>query len=150
MNQTDSVQAQIQPIATHQNPPPASRGAAHRIYSLAQKYRLRREALQATRAISECPMGVEGSRSLGLCSQIRNVQPRLSSQGWATTYGFKLATAAPTYDPMQRGLEWANAGASHLKKQLGDVVLPSAPRPALNTESVFRGASADSEAAGAR
>jgi len=51
----------------------------------------------------------------------------------------------PTYGPMQYGLEWANVITSHLKKQLGDIVLPSAPRPTLNTKSVFRGASADSE-----
>jgi hypothetical protein len=52
---------QIQPATTHQNPPPANRDAALRIYSLAQKYGLHREALQATQAISECPMGIEGS-----------------------------------------------------------------------------------------
>jgi len=51
----------------------------------------------------------------------------------------------PTYDPMQYSVEWANVVTSHLKKQLGDIILPSAPRPTLNIKSVFRSVLADSE-----
>src|SRR6266403_413155 len=52
----------------------------------------------------------------------------------------------PTYDPMQYSVEWANVVTSYLKKQLGDIILPSAPRPTLNIKSVFRSVLADSEA----
>lgn len=37
----------------------------------------------------------------------------------------------PNFKPTQYSIEWANIVTSHLKKQLGDVVLPSAPRPGL-------------------
>jgi len=43
----------------------------------------------------------------------------------------------PTYNLMQCSIEWANIITSHLKKQLGDVVFLSAPRPTLGTKSVF-------------
>ncbi|KAH9993507.1 hypothetical protein BJV74DRAFT_833136 [Russula compacta] len=51
----------------------------------------------------------------------------------------------PAYDPMQYSVEWANVVTSHLKKQLGDIILPSAPRPTLNIKSVFRSVLADVE-----
>ena len=51
----------------------------------------------------------------------------------------------PTYDPTQYSVEWANVVTSHLKKQLGDIILPSAPRPTLNIKSMFRSVLADSE-----
>ncbi|KAI9510086.1 hypothetical protein F5148DRAFT_1182339 [Russula earlei] len=51
----------------------------------------------------------------------------------------------PAYDPTQYSVEWANVVTSHLKKQLGDIILPSAPRPTLNIKSVFRSVLADSE-----
>ncbi|KAF8258181.1 hypothetical protein EI94DRAFT_1755363 [Lactarius quietus] len=51
----------------------------------------------------------------------------------------------PAYDPMQYSVEWANVVTSHLKKQLGDIILPSAPRPTLNIKSMFRSVLADSE-----
>jgi mediator of RNA polymerase II transcription subunit 12 len=50
-----------------------------------------------------------------------------------------------TYSLMQYGLEWANVITSHLKKQLGDIILPSALCPTLNTKSMFQGALADSK-----
>ncbi|KAH9166651.1 hypothetical protein EDB89DRAFT_2128588 [Lactarius sanguifluus] len=52
----------------------------------------------------------------------------------------------PAYDPTQYSVEWANVVTSHLKKQLGDIILPSAPRPTLNIKSMFRSVLADSEA----
>ncbi|KAI0248197.1 hypothetical protein BJV78DRAFT_1334324 [Lactifluus subvellereus] len=51
----------------------------------------------------------------------------------------------PAYDPTQYSTEWANIVTSYLKKQLGDIILPSAPRPTLNIKSVFRSVLADSE-----
>jgi mediator of RNA polymerase II transcription subunit 12 len=51
----------------------------------------------------------------------------------------------PAYDPMQYSVEWANVVTSHLKKQLGEIMLPSAPRPTLNIKSVFRSVLADSD-----
>ncbi|KAI0293333.1 hypothetical protein B0F90DRAFT_1763644 [Multifurca ochricompacta] len=51
----------------------------------------------------------------------------------------------PAYDPTQYSVEWANVVTSHLKKQLGDIILPSAPRPTLNIKSMFRSVLADSE-----
>jgi len=46
---------------------------------------------------------------------------------------------------MQYSVEWANIVTSHLKKQLGDIILPSIPRLSLNIKSVFRSVLADSE-----
>ncbi|KAI9448864.1 hypothetical protein BJY52DRAFT_1309908 [Lactarius psammicola] len=54
----------------------------------------------------------------------------------------------PTYDPTQYSVEWANVVTSHLKKQLSDIILPSAPRPTLNIKSMFRSVLADSETRG--
>ncbi|KAI0068850.1 hypothetical protein BV25DRAFT_1904185 [Artomyces pyxidatus] len=51
----------------------------------------------------------------------------------------------PTYDPMQYSVEWANVVTSHLKKQLGDIVLPSAPRLGLNIKQTFKGVLSDPE-----
>ncbi|KAG8742716.1 RNA polymerase II mediator complex subunit [Ceratobasidium sp. 414] len=42
------------------------------------------------------------------------------------------------YNPAQLGIEWAGAVTSHLKKQLQDIVLPSAPRPGLAIKSTFK------------
>ncbi|KAG9095716.1 RNA polymerase II mediator complex subunit [Ceratobasidium sp. 370] len=42
------------------------------------------------------------------------------------------------YNPAQLGIEWAGTVTSHLKKQLQDIVLPSAPRPGLAIKSTFK------------
>jgi len=54
-----SVQAHIRLIIAQQNPLPTDRDTALCIYSLAQKYGLHREALQAARTISEYPINIE-------------------------------------------------------------------------------------------
>ncbi|KAI0045300.1 hypothetical protein FA95DRAFT_1495630 [Auriscalpium vulgare] len=45
----------------------------------------------------------------------------------------------PNYDPTQYSIDWATIVTSHIKKQLGDINLPSAPRPGLNIKSTFKG-----------
>ncbi|KAH9053238.1 hypothetical protein EDB87DRAFT_1711186 [Lactarius vividus] len=52
----------------------------------------------------------------------------------------------PSYDPTQYSVEWANVVTSHLKKHLGGILLPTAPRPTLNIKSMFRSVLAGSEA----
>ncbi|TFY65710.1 hypothetical protein EVG20_g5379 [Dentipellis fragilis] len=44
----------------------------------------------------------------------------------------------PGYDPTQYSVEWANVITAYLRKQLGEINLPSAPRPGLNIKSTFR------------
>ncbi|KAI0311143.1 hypothetical protein OF83DRAFT_1152155 [Amylostereum chailletii] len=51
----------------------------------------------------------------------------------------------PNYDPTQYSVEWANVVTGHLKKQLGDIILPTAPRPGLNVKQVFKGVLSDPE-----
>ncbi len=54
-----SVSAHIRLSIAQQNPPSPDQVTALRVYSLAQKYGLRREALQAARNISKYPMNIE-------------------------------------------------------------------------------------------
>ncbi|THH13392.1 hypothetical protein EW146_g6819 [Bondarzewia mesenterica] len=51
----------------------------------------------------------------------------------------------PAYDPTQYSVEWANLVTGYMKKQLGEISLPSAPRPGLNIKSSFKGVLSDSE-----
>ncbi|KAI0259684.1 hypothetical protein BC834DRAFT_606637 [Gloeopeniophorella convolvens] len=51
----------------------------------------------------------------------------------------------PAYDPTQYSVEWAGVVTGYLKKQLGDIILPSAPRPGLNIKSTFRSVLADGD-----
>ena len=44
----------------------------------------------------------------------------------------------PNYDPTQYSVEWANVVAGYLKKQLGEIVLPSAPRAGVNIKQGLR------------
>ncbi|KAB5588281.1 Med12 domain containing protein [Ceratobasidium theobromae] len=44
----------------------------------------------------------------------------------------------PNHNPAQLAVEWAGTVTSHLKKQLQDIVLPSAPRPGLAIKSTFK------------
>ncbi|CAE6502670.1 unnamed protein product [Rhizoctonia solani] len=48
------------------------------------------------------------------------------------------AKSRPNYNPAQIGIEWAGMVTAHLKKQLQDIVLPSAPRPGLPIKSTFK------------
>ncbi|GAB1521557.1 RNA polymerase II mediator complex subunit [Rhizoctonia solani] len=44
----------------------------------------------------------------------------------------------PNYNPAQLAIEWAGTVTTHLKKQLQEIVLPSAPRPGLPIKSTFK------------
>ena len=57
--QMDSILAHIRGIIARQNPPPTQRDAALHAYSLAQKYGLHEEALQAAQAILKYPMNIQ-------------------------------------------------------------------------------------------
>ena len=57
--QMDSTLAHIRGIIARQNPPSTQRDAALHTYSLAQKYGLHEEALQAAQAILKYPMNIE-------------------------------------------------------------------------------------------
>ncbi|CAE6538597.1 unnamed protein product [Rhizoctonia solani] len=48
------------------------------------------------------------------------------------------AKSRPNYNPAQIGIEWAGMVTTHLKKQLQEIVLPSAPRPGLAIKSTFK------------
>ncbi|KAL1675939.1 hypothetical protein EV122DRAFT_280599 [Schizophyllum commune] len=51
-----------------------------------------------------------------------------------------------TYDPTKYSLDWANTVTGYLKKQLSEIVLPSAPRPGLgNIKQTFKGVLLDEE-----
>ena len=57
--QMDSILAHIRGIITRQNPPSTQRDDAFHTYSLAQKYGLHQEALQAAQAILKYPINIE-------------------------------------------------------------------------------------------
>ncbi|KAH7339351.1 hypothetical protein B0J17DRAFT_705466 [Rhizoctonia solani] len=44
----------------------------------------------------------------------------------------------PNFNAAQLGIEWAGMVTAHLKKQLQEIVLPSAPRPGLPIKSTFK------------
>ncbi|KAF5370753.1 hypothetical protein D9758_002110 [Tetrapyrgos nigripes] len=54
----------------------------------------------------------------------------------------------PSYNPTQYSTEWTNVVTVHLRKQLQDIALPSAPRAGVNIKQTFKGVLADSEARG--
>ncbi|KAJ4468328.1 hypothetical protein J3R30DRAFT_3305964 [Lentinula aciculospora] len=49
----------------------------------------------------------------------------------------------PSYNPNQYSAEWTNVVTAHLRKQLLDIALPSAPRPGVNIKQTFRGVLSD-------
>ncbi|KAF8875798.1 hypothetical protein CPB84DRAFT_1853156 [Gymnopilus junonius] len=49
----------------------------------------------------------------------------------------------PSYVPTQHSIDWANVVTGHMKKQLLEIALPSAPRPLLNIKQTFKGVLAD-------
>ena len=51
----------------------------------------------------------------------------------------------PNFKPTQYSIDWANIVTTHLKKQLGEVVLPSAYRPGLTIRQSFQGVLGDLE-----
>lgn len=51
----------------------------------------------------------------------------------------------PSYNPTQYSVDWANVVTGYLRKQLLDIVLPSAPRPGLNIKSTFKSVLAETE-----
>ncbi|CAK5281407.1 unnamed protein product [Mycena citricolor] len=62
--------------------------------------------------------------------------------GTAETAGLRNK---PSYDPTQYSIEWTNVMTGHLKKQLTEIALPSAPRPGLNIKQTFKGVLAEQE-----
>lgn len=51
----------------------------------------------------------------------------------------------PSYNPNQYSVEWTNVVTAHLRKQLIDIALPSAPRPGVNIKQTFKGVLSDPE-----
>ncbi|KIK68882.1 hypothetical protein GYMLUDRAFT_67582 [Collybiopsis luxurians FD-317 M1] len=51
----------------------------------------------------------------------------------------------PSYNPTQYSAEWTNVVTAHLRKQLMDIALPSAPRAGVNIKQTFKGVLADPE-----
>ncbi|KAJ3761793.1 hypothetical protein EV360DRAFT_37070 [Lentinula raphanica] len=51
----------------------------------------------------------------------------------------------PSYNPNQYSVEWTNVVTAHLRKQLMDIALPSAPRPGVNIKQTFRGVLSEPE-----
>ncbi|THV06762.1 hypothetical protein K435DRAFT_711026 [Dendrothele bispora CBS 962.96] len=51
----------------------------------------------------------------------------------------------PSYNPTQYSTEWTNVVTAHLRKQLQDIALPSAPRAGVNIKQTFKGVLADPE-----
>lgn len=49
----------------------------------------------------------------------------------------------PQYNPTQYSVDWTNVVVGYLKKQLGEITLPSAPRLGMSVKSAFRGVLAD-------
>ncbi|KAJ3781694.1 hypothetical protein GGU10DRAFT_98188 [Lentinula aff. detonsa] len=49
----------------------------------------------------------------------------------------------PSYNPNQYSAEWTNVVTAHLRKQLMDIALPSAPRPGVNIKQTFKGVLSD-------
>ncbi|KAL4074347.1 hypothetical protein J3A83DRAFT_4509821 [Scleroderma citrinum] len=51
----------------------------------------------------------------------------------------------PNFNPTQYSVDWTNIMTGYIRKQLGDIALPSAPRPGLNIKQTFKGVLSDSE-----
>lgn len=51
----------------------------------------------------------------------------------------------PNFNPMQYSIDWTNVVTGYIRKQLGEIALPSAPRPGLNIKQTFKGVLSDSE-----
>ncbi|KAI6121312.1 hypothetical protein F5141DRAFT_1186585 [Pisolithus sp. B1] len=45
----------------------------------------------------------------------------------------------PNFNPTQYSIDWANVVTGYIRKQLGEITLPSAPRPGLNIKQTFKG-----------
>lgn len=51
----------------------------------------------------------------------------------------------PSYNPTQYSVDWATLVTAYIKKQLGEIALPSAPRPGMNIKQTFKGVLSDAE-----
>ncbi|KAI6044642.1 hypothetical protein EDC04DRAFT_2641397 [Pisolithus marmoratus] len=51
----------------------------------------------------------------------------------------------PNFNPTQYSIDWTNVVTGYIRKQLGEIALPSAPRPGLNIKQTFKGVLSDSE-----
>ncbi|PPQ98440.1 hypothetical protein CVT24_004119 [Panaeolus cyanescens] len=51
----------------------------------------------------------------------------------------------PNYIPTQYSIDWANVVTVYMRKQLGEINLPSAPRPGVAVKHTFRGIFAETE-----
>ncbi|KAI6169577.1 hypothetical protein EDD17DRAFT_1784529, partial [Pisolithus thermaeus] len=45
----------------------------------------------------------------------------------------------PNFNPTQYSIDWTNVVTGYIRKQLGEITLPSAPRPGLNIKQTFKG-----------
>jgi hypothetical protein len=122
--QMDSILAHIRGIIARKNPPSTQRDAALRTYSLAQKYGLHEEALQAAQAILKYPMKIEdledkldmmpGAALYELWNYYANVLPILVSD----LTEFRMSGARGTLT----GLSCVEFGSSQIPRWLDDYI----------------------------
>ena len=122
--QMDSILAHIRGIIARQNPPSTQRDAALHTYSLAQKYGLHQEALEAAQAILKYPMNIEnledkldmmpGAALYELWHYYENVRPILLSD----LTGFRMSGGRGTLT----GLSCVASGSSQIPRWLDDYI----------------------------
>jgi hypothetical protein len=122
--QMDSILVHIRAIIARQNPPSTQRDAALHTYSLAQKYGLHEEALQAAQAILKYPMNIEdledkldmmpGAALYELWNYYANVQPILVSD----LTEFRMSGARGTLT----GLSCVEFGSAQIPRWLDDYI----------------------------
>jgi hypothetical protein len=131
--QMDSVLAHIRLSISRQSPPSTQRGAALHMYSLAQRYGLRQEALQAARAILKYPMNIEdledkldgmpGASLYELWKYFEEVRSFLASD----IKEFRTSGARGTLT----GLHCADSGSSQIPRWLDDYIASIGDTPHL-------------------
>ncbi|KAI0026676.1 hypothetical protein K488DRAFT_65362, partial [Vararia minispora EC-137] len=97
-----------------------------------------------TKLSKSVPHGARGAELLDMLHGARIAVPRalwfLRVLGANETAGLR---ARPGYDPTAYCVEWAAVVTGHLKRQLAEIVLPSAPRPGVSIKQVFKGVLSD-------
>ncbi|KAF7321446.1 Med12 domain-containing protein [Mycena kentingensis (nom. inval.)] len=92
------------------------------------------------------PHGTKGHDLLDLLHSNRVAIPRavwfLRVLGANETAGLRNK---PGYNPTQYSVDWANIMTNYLKKQLGEIALPSAARAGLSHKSTFKGVLSDAD-----
>jgi len=131
--QMDPILAHIRGIIARQNPPSTQRDAALHTYSLAQKYGLLQEALQAAQSILKYPMNIEdledkldimpGAALYELWNYYANVRPILVSD----LTEFRMSSARGTLT----GLSCVAFGSSQIPRWLDDYIESIGHTPSL-------------------